>query len=327
MNSVETVVVLIAGFVLDCLLGDPASGFHPIVLIGKTISWLEQKLRTFFPIDAKGERIAGLILAIITPGFLGMASWGLLIFLGKISIYLKIAVEIILCWLILSARTLAKEADAVFGRVMEGDLEGARARVGRIVGRDTGSLSLKEVIKACVETVAESTSDGVIAPMIFIAVGGIPGGIVYKTINTLDSMVGYKNEKYLYFGTASARLDDLANFIPARITAWLMICAAAILKLDWKNALRIWVRDRWKHLSPNSGNPEAACAGALRIQLGGDAFYFGKKYEKATLGDAIREPEAGDIKRAISLMYVASILCLLIIVAIMLVTFFVGLPR
>ncbi|MCR4711658.1 MAG: adenosylcobinamide-phosphate synthase CbiB, partial [Clostridia bacterium] len=225
---------------------------------------------------------------------------------GLIHPYARIALAVFWCWQIFAARTLAKEARMVGEEVRAGDLAAARLQVGRIVGRDTGGLSMTEVIKACIETVAESASDGVIAPLLFIAVGGVPLGFLYKAINTLDSMVGYKNDRYRYFGTASARLDDVANFIPARLTALLMILTAPFVGLDGRNAFRMWKRDRLKHLSPNSGNPESACAGALNVQLGGDAFYFGKLYKKNTLGDPNREVEAEDIPKAVRLMYAAS---------------------
>lgn len=310
----ELPLVLIAGFVLDILFGDPNWIPHPVVLIGKLISALEKAIRARFPKTESGERKGGLLLAILVPGISFFVPFFLIGLAAKVSYVLKIALEVFWCWQILAARTLAKEGDMVFEKTKEGDLEGARKQVARIVGRDTDSLSMTGVIKACVETIGESTSDGVIAPMIYIAIGGVPLGFLYKAVNTLDSMVGYKNERYMFFGRASAKLDDILNFVPARVTALLLILSSALLGFDHKGAWRIWKRDRLKHLSPNSGNPEAAVAGALGIELGGDAYYFGELHKKATLGDSVRTPETEDIKRATKLMLLSSMLCLIILV-------------
>ena len=310
----ELSLVLFLGFILDLFLGDPDWMPHPIVLIGKLISALEKGIRDIFPKSESGERLGGLLLAILVPGISFFLPFFILLIAGKFFYPLKLALEVFWCWQILAAKTLAKEGKMVCEKVRASDLIGARKQVGRIVGRDTGELTMTGVVKACVETIAESTSDGVIAPLFFMAIGGIPLGFLYKAVNTLDSMVGYKNEKYRYFGTCSARLDDILNFIPARITAILMILVSAFLGFDYKGAFRVWKRDRLKHLSPNSGNPEAAVAGALGIMLGGDAFYFGELHKKATLGDDVRNPEAEDINRAIKLMYGSSALCLLILI-------------
>ena len=310
----ELSLVLVLGFILDLFLGDPDWMPHPIVLIGKLISALEKCIRDIFPKSKSGERLGGLLLAILVPGISFFLPFFILLIAGKFFYPLKLALEVFWCWQILAAKTLAKEGKMVCEKVRASDLIGARKQVGRIVGRDTGELTMTGVVKACVETIAESTSDGVIAPLFFMAIGGIPVGFLYKAVNTLDSMVGYKNEKYRYFGTCSARLDDILNFIPARITAILMILVSAFLGFDYKGAFRVWKRDRLKHLSPNSGNPEAAVAGALGIMLGGDAFYFGELHKKATLGDDVRNPEAEDINRAIKLMYGSSALCLLILI-------------
>ena len=309
----ELPLVLVLGFIIDLILGDPSHLPHPIVLIGKLISALEKGIRDIFPKSKEGERIGGLLLAVLVPGISFFLPFFILRIAGHFSYPLKLALEVLWCWQILAARTLAREGKMVFEKVMSSDLAAARKQVGRIVGRDTAELSMKGVIKACVETIAESTSDGVIAPMFFMAIGGIPLGFLYKAVNTLDSMVGYKNERYRYFGTCSARLDDILNFIPARITAILMILVSAPLGFDYKSAFKVWKRDRLKHLSPNSGNPEAVVAGALGIALGGDAFYFGELHRKAVLGDDKKSPEAEDINRAIKLMYGSSVLCLIIL--------------
>lgn len=198
----------------------------------------------------------------------------------------------------------------VYEPIEAGDLAESRKRLSMIVGRDTENLDFEGITKAVVETVAENTSDGVIGPMLFMLIGGAPLAFVYKAINTMDSMIGYKNDKYLYFGRAAARLDDLVNLIPARITGLAMVAVSAPCGLDGKNAAKIFRRDRKNHSSPNSAHPESACAGALGVQLGGDACYFGKRYAKQTIGDALRPVEKEDIKRACRLMYASSALCL-----------------
>jgi adenosylcobinamide-phosphate synthase len=220
--------------------------------------------------------------------------------------------ECAMCCQILALRCLEQESRAVWQKAKDGDLRAARKQVSRIVGRDTERLSMEGVIRAAVETVAENTSDGVIAPMMFLLIGGAPLGFLYKAINTMDSMLGYKNDRYLYFGRAAARLDDAANFIPARITGLLMTLAAFITGLDGKNAWRIFLRDRGNHASPNAGQSESACAGALGIRLLGDASYFGQVVEKPTVGDDTRSPEPKDILRANRLLFASSCLCLLI---------------
>jgi adenosylcobinamide-phosphate synthase len=204
---------------------------------------------------------------------------------------------------------------------LEDSLGEGRMAVSYIVGRDTSELNEKEVIKATVETVAENTTDGVIAPIMFCAIGGAGLGMIYKAINTMDSMVGYKNEKYINFGTVAAKLDDVANYLSARISAVIMMLAAGMGNMDWKNAIKIFKRDRYNHKSPNSAQTEAVCAGALGIQLAGDAYYFGKLNEKATIGDKTREIEKNDIKKSIKLMYISSGIALAICVAIRLTIF------
>lgn len=223
--------------------------------------------------------------------------------------------EAVLSYYLLSARCLCDESMKVYRSLKSGDVEGARRNVSMIVGRDTACLSDKEITKAAVETVAENTSDAVIAPLFYLAVGGPVLGWLYKAVNTMDSMVGYKNERYLYFGRAAARLDDLLNLIPARLSALLMIISAGILRMDFKNAVMIYRRDRRNHKSPNSAQTEAVCAGALRIQLAGDAWYFGALCKKQWIGDALQEVEYEDIKRANRLMYMTTVLCLFLIAA------------
>ena len=321
IRFLDIVPVMICGFLLDLLFGDPEKIPHPVVLIGKLISKAEKLIRPRFPADKRGERLGGLLMAAAVAAVCFVVPAVILFLAGLVNRWLKFALEVFWCWQIFAARTLAKEARMVRAKVDAGDLPGSRIQIARIVGRDTSELSMTEIIKACIETVAESASDGVIAPMFFIAIGGVPMGFLYKAINTMDSMVGYKNDKYRYFGTAAARLDDVANFIPARLTALFMIAAAPLLGLDGKGAMAMWKRDRLKHLSPNSGNPESAVAGALGVQLGGDATYFGKLFKKSTLGDPLREVVPEDIERAVRLMYAASAAALVIMTAARALTF------
>ena len=321
IRFLDIVPVMICGFLLDLLLGDPEKIPHPVVLIGTLISKAEKLIRPRFPADKRGERLGGLLMAAAVAAVCFVVPAVILFLAGLVNGWLRFALEVFWCWQIFAARTLAKEARMVRAKVDAGDLPGSRTQIARIVGRDTSELSMTEIIKACIETVAESASDGVIAPMFFIAIGGVPMGFLYKAINTMDSMVGYKNDKYRYFGTAAARLDDVANFIPARLTALFMIAAAPLLGLDGKGAMAMWKRDRLKHLSPNSGNPESAVAGALGVQLGGDATYFGKLFKKSTLGDPLREVVPEDIERAVRLMYAASAAALVIMTAARALTF------
>ncbi len=289
---------------------------HPVVLIGNYISLLERLLRRIFPETEKGETAAGWLLALIVPATAFALSWAILKAAAHINPWLGVGVNCFFCYQIFAARSLRDESMRVYRFVEKGDLENSRKYLSRIVGRDTADLDYRGIDKAVVETVAENTSDGVIAPMFYMAIGGAPLAFLYKGVNTLDSMVGYKNERYLFFGRPSARIDDVLNYIPARITG-LAICAAGFIAgFDGKEAFRIFRRDRRNHSSPNSAHPESACAGALNIQLGGDAYYFGKLYRKKTIGDPVRTVENEDIRRAVKLMYTASVLCLAVIIAV-----------
>jgi adenosylcobinamide-phosphate synthase len=243
-------------------------------------------------------------------------SLGVLAVFYRINVWAGLAAEAILCWQVQAARCMQLEAMKVYVCAASGDLPEARRAVSMIVGRDTVNLSMGQVIKAAVETVAESLSDGVIAPLLYTALGGPALGMLYKAVNTMDSMIGYDNEQYLYFGRTAAKLDDAANLLPARLSARLLIGAAMILGFDHKNAAKIYRRDRSKHASPNSGHPEAACAGALGLALAGDACYGGKLLEKPVIGDALREPVSADIPASIKLMYGAEILFLPAVLAV-----------
>ena len=300
MNGKMTILACITGFLLDCIFGDPVWMYHPIRVIGNLISVLEKGLRKLLcsriPASEqkkknKREVLAGGILWILTVRFLLETFW---------------------CYQIFAARCLVGESRKVYQKLKEDDLPGARRAVSMIVGRDTENLTAEGVTKAAVETVAENTSDGVTAPLLFLLIGGAPLGFLYKAVNTMDSMLGYKNEKYLYFGRIPAKMDDVFNYIPARLTAWFMIVAAFLTGMDGKNAWKIYLRDKRKHASPNSAQSEAVCAGALDVQLAGDAVYFGKVYKKDYIGDAIRKIEPEDILRAGKLMYMTTILMMVV---------------
>lgn len=307
-----TALSLFVGFLLDCLLGDPLGAAHPVVLMGKLIAFLETELRARFPKTPQGERTAGMIMALTVSLISAGAGFVLLYLAWLIHPWVYFALSAFLCWQCLAAKCLATESRKVVTALQREGLDAGRARVSMLVGRDTQNLTGTEVVKATVETVAENTSDGVIAPLFWMVLGGAVGGLFYKSINTMDSMVGYKNEKYLHFGRFAARLDDAVNLIPARLSALGMIGAAFVLGLDGRNAWRIWRRDRRNHASPNSAQTESACAGALGVQLGGNASYFGKLYEKPTIGDPTRPIEGADVDRACRLMYGAMVLLLLV---------------
>ena len=304
------ILALILGFLLDLAFGDPRWLYHPIRLIGNLIAWAEKPFRAVFPKSEKGELTAGVFFAVFVVA-VSTAVPALVLFLAaKISIWLAFALEVFWSFQILAAKSLKTESMRVYEALKEGELEKARKAVSMIVGRDTERLTEEGVAKAAVETVAENSSDGVVAPLIFLAVGGPVLGFFYKSVNTLDSMVGYKNDRYLYFGRFSAKLDDVLNFIPARISGLLLVTASPLAGLDVKGAWRIFKRDRKNHASPNSAQTEAAAAGALGVQLAGDAWYFGKLYKKPTIGDALRPVGYEDIRRVNRLMYAAVCLAL-----------------
>ena len=301
-----TVWAVVGGFVLDALFGDPAWLPHPVVFMGKAIARLEGFLRPRLPKTPKGEVLGGAIVAFCLPV-------GTLLFTGavcrgaaRLHPLLGLAVQIFWCAQALAARGLVQESTNVYKELIKPDLPAARRAVSRIVGRDTAALTAEGVTKAAVETVAENASDGVIAPLFYMLLGGAPLALTYKAINTMDSMLGYKNERYLYFGRVPAKLDDAANYLPSRLAALLWVAAAAFTRNDAKGAWKIWRRDRRRHASPNSAQTESACAGALGVQLAGPAYYFGQYYPKLTIGDALRPIEPEDILRANRMMYVAS---------------------
>ena len=297
------------GFALDALLGDPKWFPHPVCAVGKLISCMEKLLRRLFP-PRKGAMIfAGVVLWIVVCGVSFAVPFLVLRFLARINFWLGFAANSILCWLIFARKSLSEAGQHVYRAVKESVEEGRKA-VAWYVGRDTAALFEEGVIKAAVETIAENLTDGVVSPLIYMLIGGAPLGMLYKAVNTLDSMVGYHNEKYEYLGKFSAKMDDIFNFIPARLSALCIIAGAGMLRLDNRSALRIYRRDRNLHKSPNAGQTESACAGALHIQLGGDASYFGKTVRKAAFGDPLRRVDRTDILATIDLMNAASVLAL-----------------
>ena len=306
---------LILGFLLDQAFGDPRWLYHPIRLIGNLIAWAEKPFRAAFPKSEKGELAAGTFFAVFVVAVSTAVPAILLALASRLSLWLVFALEVFWSFQILAAKSLKSESMKVYAALKEGDLPKARKAVSMIVGRDTQKLTEEGVAKAAVETVAENSSDGVIAPLLFLALGGPALGFFYKAVNTLDSMVGYKNDTYLYFGRFSAKLDDVLNFIPSRISGLLLVLASPLAGLSMKGAWKIFRRDRRNHASPNSAQTEAAAAGALGVQLAGDAYYFGKLYKKPTIGDPLRPVEYEDIRRVNRLMYAA--VCLALVLAVL----------
>lgn len=297
---------LAAGFFLDMILGDPHTFPHPVRWIGSFVRKRENVLRKRYPPTKNGELAAGVNLVTEVLLATGFAVFAVLFLAGKIHPGLSLVLETIMCYEMLAAKSLRKESMKVYEALGRGSVEDGRKAVSMIVGRDTQRLSKEGIIKAAVETVAENTSDGVIGPMFYMAVGGVPLMFLYKAVNTMDSMVGYRNESYEYFGKCAARLDDLVNIIPSRLAALLMVLCSRPLGFDNKGAWKIFLRDRYKHKSPNSAQTESACAGALGVQLAGDAWYFGKLHKKPFIGDDVRTVETEDIRRANRLMYGAA---------------------
>ena len=301
------------GCLLDLLLGDPAWMPHPVVFMGRAITALEKILRPRVADTPAGRRAAGRVLAAVLPLGTLAITVGALWLAGLVHPALRFALECLWCWQALAAKGLRDESMNVYEKLTGSTLEEARKAVARIVGRDTEALTEEGVTKAAVETVAENFADGVAAPMFYMLLGGAPLALCYKAINTMDSMVGYKNDTYIDFGRAAAKLDDAANWLPARLAALLLVAAAAVSGFSAKNAWQIWRRDRRNHASPNSAQTEAAMAGALGIQLAGPAWYFGKKYEKPTIGDPLAPVEPRDIARANRMLYAASALCFVLL--------------
>ncbi len=308
----RTTAAIAVGFILDLIIGDPSYPFHPVVLMGKGISWLEKILRKVFPKTEKGELMGGTILALIITVVTYTFGYLIIHLAGRINSYVSFAAECIIAYQCIAVKAMLKESENVLAKVKTGDIKLAGQAVKRIVGRDTEGLDMKGVIRADIECLAESLCDGVIAPVFFLIAGGIPLGLAYKAVNTMDSMIGYKNDRYLYFGRTAARLDDIAGFIPARLSA-LLIVLLSFMGGDGGRSFRIWRRDRYRHASPNSGQTEAAMAGALNVRLGGPAKYFGQEIDKAYIGDDIKTPGTEEIQKAEKVFKAASILGIILL--------------
>ena len=309
MNKLTLVIKIWIAYVLDLIFGDPQNIIHPVQIIGKMINIGEKSLLgKKYKSDRKYKFFAGMILNITVISL----TYGITYLIRRTSensIIFTVA-EIYLMYTIFSINSLAREGNRVYNILKEGNIERARKDLSYLVSRDTETMDEKMIIRSTMETISENTVDGIVAPMLYMFLGGLPLSMTYKAINTFDSMVGYKNEKYMDFGKFSAKLDDVANFIPARITGILIVIASMILGYDYKNSLKIFIRDRKNHSSPNSGHAEAGVAGALGVQFGGRVSYFGKEVDKPVIGDKIKDFELEDIKKNIKIMYVASFLSL-----------------
>ena len=303
---------LFIGFGIDLIVGDPHSIPHPVIFIGKLISAIEKVVRKIFPQTVRGENLAGgvlwllvVVISTAVPALLLWLCYGLNTWLG-------LALESIMCWQILATKSLKDESMKVHAALKTGNIEKSRYAVSMIVGRDTENLDDKAVARAAVETVAENTSDGIVAPLIFLAIGGAPLGFFYKAVNTMDSMLGYVEMPYKNIGLVPAKMDDVMNFIPSRLSALIMLLAGWLLKLNVKNGWKIFRRDRFNHASPNSAQTESVCAGLLGLRLAGDAWYHGELHKKKFIGDALREIEYEDIQSACRLLYVTAVLSLIL---------------
>ena len=309
MNKLTLVIKIWIAYVLDLIFGDPQNIIHPVQIIGKMINIGEKSLLgKKYKSDRKYKFFAGMILNITIISL----TYGITYLIHRTSensIIFTVA-EIYLMYTVFSINSLAREGNRVYNILKEGNIERARKDLSYLVSRDTETMDEKMIIRSTMETISENTVDGIVAPMLYMFLGGLPLSMTYKAINTFDSMVGYKNEKYMDFGKFSAKLDDVANFIPARITGILIVIASMILGYDYKNSLKIFIRDRKNHSSPNSGHAEAGVAGALGVQFGGRVSYFGKEVDKPVIGDKIKDFELEDIKKNIKIMYVASFLSL-----------------
>lgn len=309
MNKLTLVIKIWIAYILDLIFGDPQNIIHPVQIIGKIIS-LGEKILLKEKSGSRYKFFAGIILNI----FVVSITYGLTCLIYKSS---KISgvftlIEIYLMYTVFSVNSLAREGNRVYNILKEGNIEKARKDLSYLVSRDTETMDEKMIIRSTMETISENTVDGIVAPMFYIFLGGLPLAMTYKAINTLDSMVGYKNEKYMDFGKFSAKIDDIANFIPARITGVLIVAASMILRYNYKNSLKMFIRDRKNHSSPNSAHAEASVAGALGVQFGGRVSYFGKEADKPTIGDKIKDFELEDIKKNIKIMYITSFLSLAI---------------
>lgn len=323
-------IAIVLGYILDLIIGDPHWLYHSVQLIGRLITLFEKFLLKKNDTDRK-KYIKGIILAVLTPFITGVVVILILAVFYNVSIYAGCIAETIMCYQILAVKSLRVESMKVYTSLKHEGIEQARTAVSMIVGRDTAQLDTHGVVRAAVETVAENTSDGVIAPLFYMLFFGAAGGFIYKAVNTMDSMIGYKNDKYMYFGRFAAKMDDVFNYIPARIGGCLMVISAGIAQIyeklkrtdtkhySIKNAWKIYKRDKRKHSSPNAAQTEAACAGALMVALSGDNYYFGRLVKKPQIGDAIRGLETEDIRRSNILLYITALLMVVIVSAVRLI--------
>ena len=316
------IIALTLGFGLDLLIGDPHGVIHPVVLIGKLISALEKLLRRLFPKTPKGERIAGGVLWLAVVSITAGLSWSLLKIGYWVSPWLGLALQTLMTAQILATKSLKTESMKVYTALKNGTLTCARQAVSMIVGRDVEHLDEAGVARATVETVAENTSDGILAPLFYLAIGGPTLGFFYKAVNTMDSMLGYVEPPYRDFGYVSAKMDDVFNFLPARLSALLMLAAGTLLGMDGQNGWRIFRRDRFNHASPNSAQTESVCAGLMGLRLGGDAWYHGQLHKKKFIGDDLRPIQAEDIPAACRLLYGTAVLALVLCLGLMLIPLF-----
>ena len=307
-----SLLALVFGFGIDLLVGDPHSIPHPVIFIGKLISALEKLVRKIFPKTVKGENFAGGVLWLVVVAVSTAVPALLLWLCYGISVWLGLAIESIMCWHILATKSLKDESMKVYDALQTGNITISRYAVSMIVGRDTEYLNDKAVARAAVETVAENTSDGIVAPMLYLVIGGAPLGFFYKAVNTMDSMLGYVELPYKNIGLVPAKMDDVMNYIPARLSALVMLAAGWLLKMNVKNGWKVFQRDRFNHASPNSAQTESVCAGLLGLRLAGDAWYHGELHKKKFIGDALREIEYEDIKRACRLLYVTAVLSMIL---------------
>lgn len=305
-------LALVLGFCIDLIFGDPHSIPHPVVLIGRLISATEKLVRKIFPKTVQGENVAGGVLWLLVVLISTAVPLGILYLGYKVGPWLGLALESIMCWQILATKSLKVESMKVYTALKAGNPAEYRRAVSMIVGRDTAALDDRAVARAAVETVAENTSDGIIAPMLYLAIGGAPLGFFYKAVNTMDSMLGYVEMPYKNIGLVPAKMDDFFNFLPARLSALLMLLAGWLEGLDGKQGWRIWRRDRRNHASPNSAQTESVCAGLLGLRLAGDAYYHGVLHKKPYIGDPVREIEYEDIPRACRLLYSTAMVSLVL---------------
>jgi len=307
---ISNIIAIVLAVILDWIIGDPYWFPHPVIYIGKFISFLEKRARKLCKTD-KQIKVFGVVI-VITVAFVSFIIPFIILRLTSHITWLYTLLNIIIIWTTLAAKCLGVEAKKVYYALKEENLEDAKVKLSYIVGRDTKELSDKEIIRADVETVAENTADGVIAPLLYAIVGGAPLAMLYKGINTMDSMLGYMNGKYRHIGFFPAKIDDVFNFIPARITGFLICIVSFVVKGNVIESFKIMVRDRKNHKSPNCAYPEGAAAGAMKIQLGGTNVYFGEVVYKPTIGDKIREINSQHINDCIKLMYAAEVLLIVI---------------